>query len=247
MHRKTEKAELFFLFRECGDNRDYRIHLPSSNGYLLDLETGRLQRFKAENGYLNLSLAIGETAVIMLTDETFDAKNKKEFSYKADISDGFVFRKEIELSCNENGFENLRHSEKSVPVNLSDWTNIIGSDYSGSGVYETEFTIPTEKIGKEGEINLGDVHYAAEVYLNRHFLGTALTPPYRLKIPANILTENNNLKIVVTNTSANWYVNTDYFDKWNIKELSPYFEAELEFAKDMVSGGLYGPITLYTE
>ena len=247
MHRKTENAELFFLFRECGDNGDYRIHLPSSNGYFLDLETGKIQRFEAKNGYLNLSLTIGETAVIMLTDEAFDAENKKDFSYKADISDGFLFRKGTELLCSENGFETVVYCEKSVCVSLGDWADIIGSDYSGSGVYEAKFTLPTERQGKEGEINLGDVHYAAEVYLNGHLLGTALTPPYRLKIPANILAENNNLKIIVTNTSANLYVHTDYFEKWSIKELSPYFEAELEFAKDLVSGGLYGPVALYME
>lgn len=247
MHRKAENAELFFLFRECGDNGDYRVHLPSSNGYLLDLETGKFQQFKAENKYLNISLSIGETAVIMLADETFDAEIKKEFSYKADISDRFFFRKETELLCNENGFENIRHYEKLSFVNLGDWANIIGSDYSGSGIYETEFKLSTEKIGKEGEIDLGDVRYAAEVYLNGHCLGTVLTPPYRLKVPANVLAENNNIKIVITNTSANWYVHTDYFDKWNISELSPYFEAELNYAKDLVSGGLYGPVTLYIE
>lgn len=247
MHRKAENADLFFLFRECGDNGDYRIHLPSSNGYLLDLETGKLQRFEAEKAVLKLSLAVGETAVMILTDETFDTENEKEFSYKSNISDGFVFRKEAELSLGKNGFETIVHTEKSVSANLGDWADIIGCDYSGSGIYETEFTLQTEMIGKEGEIDLGDVRYAAEVYLNEHFLGTALTSPYRLKIPANVLAENNKLKIVVTNTSANRYVHTHYFDKWNIKELSPYFEAELNFAKDLVSGGLYGPVALYTE
>lgn len=247
MHRKAENAELFFLFRECGESGDYRIHLPSPNGYFLDLETGNLQSFKAENGILNLSLSIGETAVIMLTDETFDAENKKEFSFKTDISDGFVFRKETELVCNKNGFESINHSKKSLPVNLGDWSSIIGSAYSGSTVYEKSFTLPAEKIGNEGVIDLGDVRYAAEVCLNGHLLGTVLTSPFRLKIPKNILAENNNLKIVVTNTSANWYVHTDYFDKWNIDELSQYFEGELNYAKDLVSGGLYGPVTLYME
>ena len=71
--------------------------------------------------------------------------------------------------------------------------------------------------------------------------------PYRFKIPVGLLDKNNELKIVVTNTSANWYVHTDYFDKWSIKELSPYFEAELDYANDSVSGGLYGPVVLYTE
>ena len=247
MHRRAENADLFFLFREYGENGDYCIHLPSTNGYFLDLETGKLQSFKTENVTLNISLAIGETAVIMLTDETFDAESKKEFSFKTDISDGFVFRKEIGLSINENGFKNINYSEKTTPVSLGDWASIIGIDYSGSAVYEKTFTLPAEKIGKEGEIDLGDVRYAAEVYLNGHPLGAALTPPFRLKIPENILAENNSLKIVVTNTSANRYVHTDYFDKWNTNELSEYFEGELNYAKDLVSGGLYGPVVLFAE
>lgn len=121
------------------------------------------------------------------------------------------------------------------------------SFYSGSGVYETTFTLPADKIGKEGEIDLGDVHFAAQVYLNGQSLGTVFMPSYRLRIPCGVLAEENKLKIVATNTSANRYVYTDYFDKWNIKELSAYFEAELKFAKDFASGGLYRPVSLYTE
>ena len=247
MHRKAENADLFFLFREYGENEECSVHLPSASGYLLDLTNGTPQRFEAENGVLQLSLAIGETAVILLTDEAFDAENKKEFSNKFDISSEFLFAKEFELICNENGFENIKHSDKLVPINLGDWKCLIGNAYSGSGVYETTFTLPADKIGKEGEIALGDVRFAAQVYLNGCSLGAALMPPYRLKIPADVLDANNTLKIVVTNTSANWYVQTDYFDRWSIKELSPYFEPELNYAKDFVSGGLYGPVALYTE
>lgn len=247
MHRKTENAELFFLFRECGNNGEYCVHLPSSNGYMLDLLTGKLQHFETENGILHLSLAIGETAVVLLTDETFNAEHKKEYSESFNIPNDFLFRKELELTCNENGFETINHSDKAVPISIGDWSNLIGNSYSGSGVYETTFTLPDEMMGKEGGIDLGDVRFAAQVYLNGQSLGTALMPPYRLKIPCNVLVEENKLKIVVTNTSANWYLHTDYFDNRNVKELSPYFEGELNYAKDLVSGGLYGPVTLYIE
>lgn len=245
MHRKTENAELFFLFREKGENGEYNVHLPSSNGYLLDLETGKPQRLESENSVLKLSLAIGETAVILLTDEILNAESKKEYEEKFNISDGFLFRKELELACSENGFENIKHSDKFVSVSLGDWRNLIGSAYSGSGVYETTFTLSAEKAGKEGEIDLGDVRFAAQVYLNGYSLGATLMPPYRLKIPCGLLEKNNKLKIIVTNTSANWYVHTGYFDKWNIQKISPYFEAELNYANDFVSGGLYGPVMLF--
>ena len=247
MHRKADNSEIFILFNESDKNNDFYVHLPSSNGYLLDLMNGKLNNLKCENGILKLTLATGETAVVLLTDEFLNAEIKKEFKCRFDITNEFMFRKETELVCNENGFDNIKHSDKSTPAKLGDWSHQIGSAYSGSGVYETTFTLPDEKADKEGEINLGNVHFAASVYLNDRFIGTALVPPYSLKIPSGLLKKENNLKIVVTNTSANWYLHTDYFDKWSTKELSPYFDAELEYTKDSVSGGLYGPVVLYTE
>ncbi len=247
MHRKAENADLFCLFREAGENGDYLLHMPSSGGCLLDLENGALRRFEAEKGILKLSLQIGETAVILLTDEAFDAENIKEFREKFDIPNEFLFRRKTELICNENGFENIKHSDKESPVNLGDWAHLIGSAYSGSCVYETTFTLPDEKAGKEGEIDLGEVRFTACVYLNDRPLGTVLAPLYRLKIPDGVLCKKNKLKIVVTNTSANRYIHTDYFDKWKTEELSTYFEGEKNLAKDFVSGGLYGPVALYTE
>lgn len=247
MHRKAENAEIFCLFRESGESGDYTVHLPSANGYLLDLMNGKTQKLNTRNGILNLSLAVGETAVILLTDEAFDDENKKEYREKFDIPNEFLFCKDVELSCNENGFENIKHYEKTAPVMLCDWSDLIGGAYSGSGVYETKFMLPADKIGKAGEIDLGDVRFTAQVFLNDKLLGTALMPPYRLNIPCGVLAKENELKIVVTNTSANWYTHTDYFDRWNIRELSPYFKAELEFAEDFVSSGLYGPVIINTE
>ena len=247
MHRKAESSEIFILFNESEKNNDFYIYLPSSKGYLLNLESGKLQHLQTESGVLNISLATGETAVVLLTDENHDAENIKEFKCRYDITNEFLFRKETELVCNENGFDIINLSDKAVPIKLGDWSCLLGNAYSGSGIYETTFALPDEKAGKEGMINLGDVHFTASVYLNERFLGISLMSPYSLKIPAGLLGKENKLKIVVTNTSANWYLHTGYFDKWSIKELSPYFEAELDYANDSVSGGLYGPVVLYTE
>lgn len=247
MHRKTADSEIFIMFNESEENNNFNVHLPSFNGYQLDLMNGKLISLKCKNGILNLTLATGETAVVLLTNENLNAESKKDFKCRFDITSEFMFRKETELVCNENGFDNIKHSAKSTSANLGDWSYQFGSAYSGSAVYETTFTLPDEKDGKEGEINLGNVCFAASVYLNDRYLGTALMPPYSLKIPSGLLKKENKLKIIVTNTTANWYLHTDYFDKWSIKELSPYFETELEYAKDYVAGGLYGPVVLYTE
>ncbi|MBQ7956955.1 MAG: hypothetical protein IJ279_02865 [Clostridia bacterium] len=244
MHRKAENADLFFLFREKGLNDEYTVHLPQSDVYVLDLLNGTLQKANTENNSLKLSLSVGETAVIMLTDEKPEAENKSNFSEKICIENDFMFSKKTELVCNENGFENVKHTETAVPIKSGDWSVAVGKAYSGSGVYKTTFCLPAEKAGKEGEIDLGDVRFTAEVYINDQLLGAVLMPPYRFKIPAGVLKQENKLKVVVTNTSANWYVHTDYFDKWKTEELSPYFNAEIKYAEKYVSGGLYGPVAL---
>mgnify|MGYP003289558824 CR=1 FL=1 len=247
MRRKADNAEIYILFNESEECNNYRVSLPSSKGYMLDLERGKLQHLQVENGVLSINIATGETAVIMLTEEKYDAENKKELKNKFDITSGFMLRKENELVCNEDGFDNIRHSDKDISVTLGDWSSLLGSAYSGSCIYESRFTLPDDITAKEGKISLGDVHFTASVYLNEELLGTVIMPPYSLKIPAGLLKKENKLKIIVTNTSANWYLNTDYFDKWSIKDLSPYFETELDYAKDSVSGGLYGPVTILTE
>ena len=247
MHRKAGNAEIFILFNESEENHNYCVQLPSSKGYLLDLMNGKLRHLHTRNGILELNLTTGETAAILLTDEHYDADNVKLFNCRFDITSELLFRKKAELICGENGFDNTISSDELTPANLGDWSCIIGKAYSGSCVYETNFTLPDEKSGKEGKLSLGDVHFAASVYLNGRYLGAALMPPYSIEIPAGVLAKENKLKIVVTNTSANWYLHTDYFDRWDTEELSPYFKTELDYAKDSASGGLYGPIVLYTQ
>lgn len=247
MHRKLENGDLLIFFRETGENGDYSIQLPTANGYLLDLTGGDLQQIAAENGVLKISLEIGETAVVLLTDAVFNAECMNRFEDEFNITSDFTFKKETELACDENGFNSIKHSKCAVSAQLGEWSSLVGSAYSGSGVYETSFTLPSEKIGKKGELSLGNVHFTASVYLNGHHLGVSLAPPYKFKIPGGVLCENNTLKITVTNTSANWYVHTDYFKRWKTEELSEYFNGEIEYAKDFLSGGLYGPVTLYTE
>ena len=247
MHRKTKNAELICLFRESGDSGMYRVRLPSSVGYLLDLVNGGLQRVRIENGVLPLSLTVGETAVILLTDEALPADDRKAFGNRTEIAGDFLFRKAEELTCGENGFDTVLHTDEAIPVRLGGWAAYVGAAYSGSCRYETTFSVPAGSIGKAGELDLGDVHDTAAVSLNGRSLGSILAPPYRVSVPAGLLRAQNDLKVVVTNTDANWYVSTDYFDRWRANALSPYFAGERAYAKTYASGGLYGPITLRTE
>lgn len=243
--RRIAGGELVCLFREGSEEETYKIRLPREEGYLLCLETGSLTPFAAEKGILEVKLALGETAVLLFTEEQYPGDKQKHLPYEIEISAPFRFQKDRELTIGEHGFVDIRHEEESIPLALGSWEPVVGSAYSGSGIYTAEFTLPEASVGKSGELDLGTVFYTAQVRLNGCSLGTALMPPYRVEIPAGVLREKNELSVTVTNTSANWYVHTDYFDRWQTHQLSPYFEAERNYAKDSVNGGLYGPVKLF--
>ena len=246
MRRMLAHGELLFLFPESDDGT-YTVQLDAANGYRLVLEDGTIRSFQTENGAYTLTLAVGEMAVLYLTDEALDAQPEAKPTRAHVLLEAFRFSRTAEMVFGKERIENLSHSEDAVLLPLGDWAPLVGEAYSGSGRYETVFTLPAEDVGKAAVLDLGDVRYSAAVSLNGQPLGTVLMPPYRLDIPAGMLKEENLLLIRVTNTPANQYVHTDFFDKWKKHELSPYFEQERAFATTSLSGGLYGPVRIWME
>ena len=243
--RAIESGELILLFCEAGEEGRYCIKLPKDKICLLSLEDGTVKGVSAPNGILTVELAWGETAAVMLCKEdhpiTDDERERCEFV----ITSPFVLKREKSLACSDNGFYDVVHNDGEVACELGAWDRFVGVDYSGSCVYKTEFSLSDEMVGAEGEIDLGAVSYSAKVELNGVSLGSVLAAPYRLRVPNGVLHEKNTLNVTVTNTSANWYLTTDYFDKYDVSELSPYFDGEMRYAKDSLDGGLYGPVKLF--
>ena len=245
--RKFDGGELYCLFREGGEEGTYKIRLPREDGYLLSLDHGSLTRFRAEDGALEISLALGETAVLLLTEAVYPAEERKRLTEEIVVSPRFLFQKQRELTMTEQGFADILYAEAPQPIALGSWEPAVGAAYSGSGAYTAEFSLPAEAAGKGGILELGSVCYTAQVSLNGCSLGTVLAPPYCLQIPAGLLREQNELSVTVINTAANWYAHTDYFDRWETRQLSTYFETEKKYAGDSVHGGLYGPMKLFLE
>ena len=132
--------------------------------------------------------------------------------------------------------------EKEKPVSLGDWTEILGADFSGSGIYKTKFKAPHN--AQKMCIDLGKVHCSTEVFLNGESLGVCVMSPYVYEVLTDSLKEENTLEIRVTNTSANEYYHTKSFDKWQSWQLTPYDRIQKVFHKDSLSGGLHGPVKI---
>jgi hypothetical protein len=90
------------------------------------------------------------------------------------------------------------------------------------------------------------VRNSARVRLNGQDLGTLVTAPYRLEIPAGVLKDQNELEIEVTNLMANRIADLDrrgvkwqkfYFVNLNYK---PFSAADWQ----PLPSGLLGPVML---
>ena len=130
-----------------------------------------------------------------------------------------------------------------VPAALGDWGAAVGADFSGSCVYETAFVL--KELPAAAALDLGDVKYTCEAWLNGVSLGVRVMPPYRYALPEGLLQTANTLQVRVTNTAANEYAHSDTFAKWQPwQRADHYLQRELEFDRDAYESGLYGPVRL---
>ena len=90
---------------------------------------------------------------------------------------------------------------------LSSWTDSQHTQhFSGTGRYETEFSLSADLVNGDGQmiLDLGHVGDVAEVELNGKAIGVAWMTPYRLNITNAALTGKNKLVVMVTNQLVNY-------------------------------------------
>jgi hypothetical protein len=95
-------------------------------------------------------------------------------------------------------------SEK-LPV-LRSWTEDSKTQhFSGSCTYSTEVNVPRSYLGNRRLLwlDLGDVRYAARVWVNGHLVGDAWQPPFKLEVGYWLQPGRNWLKIQVANLLIN--------------------------------------------
>ena len=164
------------------------------------------------------------------------------YSHEFILNGHFTVKRTTQFVIDELESYNRLIEEAPHPAELGDWKDFAGKDFSGSCVYETNFKVPSKT--EYALLDLGDVRYTAEAFLNGRSLGIRVMPPYTYTIQPEDLCEDNVLRIRVTNTAANAYYYTNSFEKWPDWMLTPYYEKTQIFHKDSLFGGLYGPVSV---
>lgn len=161
------------------------------------------------------------------------------------MSSGWSGRKTTVFSYNSSGGISITYpTNQPVNVTLGDWKQVVGTTFSGDVEYTVTFECSNQVKDEAQVLNLGDVRYVSQVWLNNEYLGKRLWPPYCFDVRGKIKTGTNVLKIVVTNTIANQFV---YYTE-GADNLDPYIYRglELKYSREAISygSGLYGPVTL---
>ena len=94
---------------------------------------------------------------------------------------------------------------------LGSWTGFGGDEFksfSGTAIYTTKFARPSQS-AVAWMLDLGSVAETARVRLNGQNLGTLLMAPYEIRIPSDLLRDENTLEIEVTNLMTNRVIDLD--------------------------------------
>ncbi|MDR3675469.1 MAG: glycosyl hydrolase, partial [Acidobacteriota bacterium] len=97
-------------------------------------------------------------------------------------------------------------TQEVYPAELKDWTALPGfRQFSGKGRYTLDFQLAKQflKTGLVWDLDLGEVHDVAEVWINGRKAATLLLRPYRVDATPYLQAGANNLEIIVTNTLRN--------------------------------------------
>jgi glycosyl hydrolase family 106( putative alpha-L-rhamnosidase) len=89
------------------------------------------------------------------------------------------------------------------------WTDLDGEDvkrFSGTAVYTITFARPGQG---DWALDLGRVAESARVRLNGNELGALINAPYRIRIPKELLNEQNTLEVAVSNLMTNRIIDLD--------------------------------------
>jgi hypothetical protein len=218
----------------------------------LDPESGKCWKpsraVRTSNGWeVPVDFAFAGSGVFIFTDDVLPCVPEPQSPGKfvQAISSGWTCRKVNEYVIGEHEIKVQDHtSEQSIAITLGDWSEVIGKEYSGDVEYQVSFTCTGSEAKSANVLDLGDVRYVCQVWINGESLGKRLWGPYSYDVKGKLKEGTNDLRVVVTNTLANQYANTKSLDNYPIEKIGPYHKTTTILEQESVAGGLYGPVTI---
>jgi hypothetical protein len=249
IHRHTDNADIYFVCNGAKETKSLLCRFRDAEGrpeiwYPVSGEISSPQaaiRQPDNSCHIELELpAIGSALVVFRRDGQKPKKPALSFAdtstEKTTIKGKWTVR-----------FQPGRLAPQSAEWDeLIDWTNSEepGIKYfSGTAAYAIQFSLPEDASG-DFWLDLGNVKEVGEVSIDGQDLGTVWTFPFRVKVPAELLSRGSHtLEVKVTNVWNNRLVG-DQFLPEEKRITRTNLRGQHTKSTPLVPSGLLGPVTL---
>lgn len=253
--RRTKGDETYYFLanqlRDEGVRGEFRPSAGGNSAILMNPFTGRIAPIPVKAGAVKISLAIGESVILVMSPkpETRKFPRNATSAVAKKMCDGKWTRTAI-----VGGPEKPGVKEGRLPLMWGRGDNFPENAFAGTMRYETKVFCDGCACGT-AEISLGEVAESARVFVNGTEVGSAFFAPWSVQFNASLLKAGENvLTVEVTSSGANrikwldeakpyqWKIFTDInvvdvnykkFDasKWELKSYGLKGSVELKYPK----------------
>lgn len=255
--RTWDQARLYFLTNEA--DRDLHLSIffnETGPAVWCDLETGNLYSLVTipeENGAkIQLNFAPWGSRAILFGFQG-NAESQPFIPAQTCIlpNDGWTLRPLRKHQVADKDYEIIEFSNaNSSLASLGDWSKYLGQYFSGDAEYTIDFDCDTQHAAGPARLDLGNVCYACQVFLNGELAGRRIWKPFVLDLTGKLYPGRNKLQVIVTNTLANTLCDPEVVACWDNKKekgLWPklfYDPRARKFEQESLSSGLFGPVRI---
>jgi hypothetical protein len=199
------------VYRSENGNVTLDIHLDPYGSEMIALVESQQQRHVVHSTFPRIerpsSGLVGVTAEPgSYRTEFSDGRDKVSVISEKDIPLALTLGPNWDLNLVGNDKDGKQWSEHIHAAPLRDWSLSQNLRYfSGHGHYSLDVQIDRSYLrpGLALELDLGEVHDVAEVWINNTKVGSLIMRPYRVDVSRYLKAGNNHFEIVVTNTLRN--------------------------------------------
>jgi len=135
------------------------------------------------------------------------------------------------------------------PVPLMAWHELGLADLSGTVAYVFALILADEYVNSDYRLilELAQVYYVAEVWVNGNYAGTRLWQPHRIEITDFVVAGENEIVIQVTNSLANQVVREEFLAEARENDwiMEGYFNYSYPWMQEATYSGLIGEVRIY--
>ncbi len=243
IRKRNEKGTFYFVANQSNEFQEGWIQLGKSADRvtLFNPLTGESGVPRTDGQRLFLQLKPGQSCFIKLySDGELVSWDYNEVIASYRIGDTWS----VSFKEGEPQLPASYHTE--VVKSWTEAPDTLARYFSGTGIYETSFNLPSVRAGHY-QLSLGDVREVAKVWVNDVYVGCSWSVPFELNIGTGILKKKNNkLRIEVRNLDANRMIWLDQ----NKTPWQTFFMVDVAYRNfsaahwESVPSGLLGPIEL---